>query len=111
LRLVLALQTLAVLAWLAWGWARLVESWPTMVEALPPLTLGERLTGVVDWAAAHWATLSTKIEALGDTWQTCGGGEPYLSLTQLAVLGMVMVTLWLVGNVVILRRALVNGQT
>jgi hypothetical protein len=111
LQLVLVLQTLAVSAWLAWGWTRLVEYWPTIVEALPPLTLGETLTSVVDWAAAHWTTLTTWLDALGDTWQTYGGGEPYLSLTQFAVLGVVMVALWLVGNVVLLRRALVNGQT
>jgi anti-sigma factor RsiW len=111
LQLVLALQTLAVSAWLAWGWTRLVEYWPTIVEVLPPLTLRETLAGAVDWAAAHWATLSTWLDALGDTWQAYGGGDSYLSLTQLAVLGVVMVMLWLVGNAVVLRRVLVNGQT
>lgn len=115
-RLALALQTVAMLAWLTWGAARLAGYWPAAVEFLSSQAPLEPWASVVDWAAAQWATLSRWSGVVGDTFQewtarTSDLGDLYLSLMQLAVLGVVVLALWLVVNTLFLRRILVNGQT
>lgn len=115
-RLALALQTVAMLAWLTWGAARLAAYWPAAIEALSSQAPLEPWASAVDWAAAQWAALSRWSGGVGDTFQewtawTVDLGDPFLSLTQLAVLGVVILLLWLVGNALFLRRILVNGQT
>lgn len=115
-RLALALQTFAMLAWLTWGAARLAGYWPAAVEFLSSLAPEQTWASVMDWAAAQWATLSKYFGPIGDMFQewtawTSDLGDLYLSLAQLAVLGAVVLALWLVGNTLFLRRILVNGQT
>jgi anti-sigma factor RsiW len=115
-RLALALQTVAMLAWLTWGAARLTGYWPAAVEFLSSLAPEQTWISVVDWAAAQWTTLLEWSGLIGDTFQewtahTSDLGDLYLSLTQLVVLGAVILALWLVGNTLFLRRILVNGQT
>jgi anti-sigma factor RsiW len=116
LRLALVLQTIAMLAWLTWGGVRLAGYWPAALDALSSLAPVEPWASVVDWAVVQWAALYRWSGVIGDVFQewaarTSDLGDLYLSLTQLAVLGAVMLTLWLVGNTLFLRRILVNGQT
>ncbi len=113
--LVPALQAAAALALLAWGWTRLVGCWAVVSDVLSPGTLADVWADVSGWMAAQWATLPAwpnTAWAEVQEWaaQLPTFGAMPLSLTQLTVLGVALAVLWLVGNVVLLRRALLNGQ-
>ena len=119
--LVPALQAAAAVALLAWGWTRLIGYWTVVVGALSLGTPGEiwvRASGWVTiqwsvlstWATAQWATLPTWCDVHWWFARLPAFDGSHLSPIQLAVLGVTLVVLWVVGNAVLLRRALLNGQ-
>jgi anti-sigma factor RsiW len=113
--LVPALQSVAALALLAWGWTRLAGYLALAVDFLSLGTLADAWAEVSGWMTAQWATLSAWPSA---TWaevqewaaRVSAFSDLHLSLTQLVALGAALVVLWLVGNVVLLHRDLFNGR-
>jgi predicted anti-sigma-YlaC factor YlaD len=110
-----ALQAGAALALLAWGWTRLVGYWTLVGDILSSQLLQVSWakllawttiqgTALLAWPGAIWSVLQEWPSRLAEF------GSLHLSLAQLAALGAALVTLWLAGNAVLLRRALLNGQ-
>lgn len=113
--LIPALQAAAALALLAWGRTQLAGYWVSLVDTLSLGRLGEMWARASVWTVGQWAVLRVwpSIAWAGlQGWiarlPTLGG--LHFSPTQLAVLGTALVTVWLVGNAVLLYHASLNGQ-
>jgi anti-sigma factor RsiW len=111
--LIPALQGAAALALIAWGWSRLAGYLTALTSALPLKALEGMWGSAAEWAVSQWATLTTWPEAaralvLG--WSIRLSGGPSVPLPQLLVLGIPIAVLWLAGNALLLRRALLNGK-
>jgi len=101
------------LALIAWGWSRLAGYLTALTSALPLKALEGMWGSAAEWAVSQWATLTTWPEAaralvLG--WSIRLSGGPSVPLPQLLVLGIPIAVLWLAGNALLLRRALLNGK-
>ena len=110
-----ALQAITAMALLAWGWRHLANLWSTVRNAIPAETVRSMWPQVSGWAMAQWTALSAWPGAAWAeilTWMTrlSSSIDLPLPLTQVAVLGVALVFVWLLGNGVILRRARLNGQ-
>ncbi len=110
-----ALQAAAALALFAWGWTRLAGYWGSVVDTVSPARLRNAWTWVSGWAMERWTALYDwldvgRLEFQRWSIRLPAFSGPHLSPTQLAVLCILLATLWLVGNAVLLRRALLNGQ-
>jgi anti-sigma factor RsiW len=110
-----ALQAIAVLALLVWGWSHLADLWSAVNGSLLPETVSAALSRVSAWASTQWTTLSAWPRTV---WTETQAGLARLSTstnlpfpqTQLVMLAAVLVVVWLLGNALLLRRALLNGQ-
>lgn len=113
--LIPTLQAIAALLLFAWGRTRLSGYWAAIVDALTRGRLGQLWAWVSAWAVGEWAMLRAWPST---AWAEFQGwiawlptlGDLRFSPTQLAVLGTALVSLWLVGNAVLLHYALLNGQ-
>jgi anti-sigma factor RsiW len=113
--LVPALQATATVVLLAWGWTQLAGYWQIVIGDLPPNTLEGIWTASVDWVVSQWAVLRTWPTAV---WAGIQGliacvpipGELQFSPTQLVVLIATVATVWIIGNTLLLRCRLFNGQ-
>jgi hypothetical protein len=110
-----ALQTATALTLLVWGWTRLVGYWGIAVDTVSFARPRDTWTWVSGWAAERWTALYGWLDVGRFEFQRWSIRLPtfsglHLSPTQLAVLCALLAALWLVGNAVLLRRALLNGQ-
>jgi anti-sigma factor RsiW len=108
-------QGSAAVALLAWGWTRLISYWAVVVNALPTKGLSETGKQAGEWIIAQWAALNTLPNVAWSGVQDLiarltPSSSPSLSLPQLIVAGVVLGMLWLVCNVTLLRRSLLNGH-
>ena len=124
--LALALQMAAVVALLIWAATRPSTYWPGAAETLLS-TLQSWWGGLASWTAGLATGLPRWLVELpgtlaawpGMAWSsvqgwTAGlsaGSDLSLSLVQAVALGALLVVVGLVGNLVLLRRAALNGHT
>jgi anti-sigma factor RsiW len=111
--LVPALQGVAALALLIWGRTRLTSYWAVVVDALPTKALVGVWSQAAEWAIDQWAglhTLPTAFRSSTQNWLTHPSpfGSFGLSVSQVIMAGAVLGTLWLVCNVMLLRRSQLN---
>jgi anti-sigma factor RsiW len=108
-----ALQSVAALALLAWGWTRLANYWTATVNAVPMETVIGTWSRAAEWGIAQWAKLNALPNA---TWSSLQSWiihptlsrSPGLSPPQLAVTGIILAALWLACNIMLLRRSPIN---
>lgn len=111
--LVPAFQGVAAAALLAWGWVRLLGHLSTIIPTLSDGGLGIPWGDIAGWVMGQWAALSTWPGAFLSTlqgWSAQLPIAPGLTLPQVALLGATAAALWLIGNALLLRRAVLNGQ-
>ena len=121
-----ALQMATVLALLAWGATRPPTYWPAVAGTMGSM-LQRLWEGVSAWTSGWVAGLPAWAAALpralsswpGEAWaaachwtsQLGGWGRGSLSALQIVVGGAILVGVGVVGNLVLLRRAALNGHT
>ena len=110
-----ALQAIAVMALLAWGWRQLADLWSTVIDSSITEAARAAWSQISVWATGQWTSLSAWPSAAWaevQAWLTHLSAYVNLSLplTQVAALGVTLVFIWFLGNVVLLRRALLNGH-
>lgn len=113
--LIPTLQAAAALVLLAWGGTRLDSYWALVSNALPSEALRNGWGETIAWLTDQGVTLSTWPATTWDTLQgwfawPAGFGSLRLTLAQLAALGITLLSFWLIGNAVLLHRALLNGH-
>jgi hypothetical protein len=111
--LVPALQGAAALAVIAWGWSRLAGYLIPLPSTLPLKALEGIWNSATEWVVFQWATLTTwpeAAQALVSDWGSRLPGGPSIPPSQLLVPGIPIAVLWLAGNALLLRRALLNGK-
>jgi hypothetical protein len=89
--------------------------WAILGDALPSESLRNGWGEIVAWLTGQGLALSTWPATTWNTlqgWFTrpAGFGSLRLTLAQLAALGITLLSFWLIGNAVLLRRALLNGH-
>ncbi len=126
LRAALILQGVTVVALLAWGWRWLAGYAAELSSLLSAGTLHRVGTDISGWATAQWLAVVGEVEgqlqALADlpavAWRQVQSladrfsAVPPLRLSPLylTLLVALVVTCWIAGNALLLRRALRNGQ-
>jgi hypothetical protein len=111
--LIPVLQGVAALALVAWGWSRLAGYLTALSSTLPLKALEGIWNSAAEWVVFQWATLTTwpkAAQTLILKWSSRLSGGPAVPLSQLLVLGIPIAVLWLAGNALLLRRALLNGK-
>jgi anti-sigma factor RsiW len=110
-----ALQAIAMMALLAWGWRQLTDQWSMVNDSFLPEAVNAAWSQASVWAQTQWTAISawpSTAWAEVQAWLTrlSTSADLPLPLNQVAVLGVALVFVWLLGNVVLLRRAMLNGH-
>ncbi len=126
LRAAFALQGVAAVALLAWGWRWLARYAAGLGSLLSFETLRRAGTAIAGWASGQWLAVAGEVEGQfqslvglpAATWHRVQSlvnqfstlAPLRLSPLYLALLVALLVACWIAGNALLLRRAPLNGQ-